>query len=232
MRILYLDDSGKIHPNDPTRFAVLAGFSVDESRWHALSRQIAGAKGKFFPGRGPHEWEVKSTDFLTSNAWKRKKRRDLCDELMNILRKNDCHTYVVYAEKAKNQRNLSAEALVPLQVQRLLIKFHAELDARDTNGTVVCDWSTYQMDHHVSQCVQSMVVSRKLNRLLGGVTYGSSASLAPLQVCDVIAGTFRKSLEGEAHLADLRRQIEVLRYSAPQTMDIDGYAVDSIVRVF
>lgn len=70
MRILYLDDSGKVHPNDPAKFVVFGGFSVDEGRWHALIRQLNGVKNRFFPHRSkPYEWEVKSTDFLTSNDW-------------------------------------------------------------------------------------------------------------------------------------------------------------------
>jgi hypothetical protein len=61
MRILYLDDSGKIHPHDPAKVVVFAGFSVDEDSWHQLIRQIAGAKATSFPNRGnPNEWEIKS----------------------------------------------------------------------------------------------------------------------------------------------------------------------------
>ena len=47
MQLLYLDDSGKIHPNEKdTKVAVFAGFTVDEGNWHRLVRQVSGAKAK------------------------------------------------------------------------------------------------------------------------------------------------------------------------------------------
>ena len=42
------------------------------------------------------------------------------------------------------------------------------------------------MDHHVTQCVVSMTVVRRMDAIVGGVTYGSSAALPPLQVADII----------------------------------------------
>jgi hypothetical protein len=91
MRFLYLDDSGKIHPNDPSRFVVFAGFSVHESRWHALARQVAGAKAHFYARRGdPHAWEIKSTDLLNHRAWRRGRTLNFCYEICRILRDNRC----------------------------------------------------------------------------------------------------------------------------------------------
>lgn len=232
MRALYLDDSGKVHPNDSTTFAVLGGFSVDLSRWHTLCRQISGAKSRYFPKRGPHEWEVKSIDFLPENAWSRRSRRELCLELLDILRRNQCHTYVVYLEKSKAVSTPAESTLVPLMVQRLLLKYLAELESQGTSGMVISDWSTHQLDHHISECVQSMVASRQLTKLVGGVTYGSSASLSALQVCDLIASGYRRSLEGAEHLVDLRRAIDRLRYIEPNGVDVDGYLVDSVVKLF
>ena len=52
VRFLYLDDSGKAHPNAPGNVVVLAGLSIDENELHAFNRQARGAKQKFFPRRG------------------------------------------------------------------------------------------------------------------------------------------------------------------------------------
>lgn len=101
MQILYLDDSGKVHPNDPAKVAAFAGFSVREDRWHKLLRQVSGLKGKFAQARKPHEWEVKSDAFLTPNNWQRAKKRNFCFELASILRRNSCRVHVITLEKAK-----------------------------------------------------------------------------------------------------------------------------------
>src|SRR5262245_50567949 len=145
MRILYLDDSGKIHPNDPARFVVFAGFSVDEESWHELVRKITGAKARFFPHRGnPNSWEIKSTAVVTPDRWKKKVNRCLCRAIPTILRASGCYVYAVSLEKAKATDALVEEKFVPLAFQRLIAKFNDEITSADTTGSIVCDWSTHQ----------------------------------------------------------------------------------------
>jgi len=124
MQILYLDDSGKVHVNDNSLAVVFAGFSVDEDRWHSLIRQITGAKAKFFPARGkPHEWEIKSADYLTLNNWLRAKKRQFCFELASILHRNQCRVYSISLEKKNAKDPLEEEKFVPLMLRRLIAKF-------------------------------------------------------------------------------------------------------------
>ena len=233
MKFLYLDDSGKIHPKDPAKFFVLAGFSVDESRWHPLVRQINGVKTQLFPDNGkPYDWEVKGTSYLTANAWKRGTRRHLCFEVVKILRKNACYVYGISIEKAKANDDLDETKFFPLAFQRLVAKFNAEVVKTGDTGTIVCDWSTYQMDHAICKSITGMVITNQLASLLGGVTYGSSAALAPLQVADLIAGTLRRHLEGQTHLSELARQFQDLRYVDDDQSDHLGRSVNSITKLF
>ncbi len=233
MRILYLDDSGKIHPNDPAKVVVFAGFSVDEESWHRLIRQIAGAKSGSFPNRGnPNDWEIKTTDYLDPNSWKRAKNRQFCFAIPKILRSNGCFVYAVSLEKAKANDTLVEEKFIPLAFQRMIAKFNDEINAGDTTGSIVCDWSTHQMDRHLTHCVTAMAVSRYMLRLRGGITYGSSRALSPLQVADLIAGTLRRSLEGRSDLDDLANAFRSLRYTNPGQKDSFGYSVDSVFKLF
>ena len=74
MRILYLDDSGKLHPNDSSTFVTFGGFSIDESQWHRFVKQINGAKSNFYPNReqgNPNLWEIKSLEFMTAKNLRR-----------------------------------------------------------------------------------------------------------------------------------------------------------------
>jgi hypothetical protein len=233
MKYLYLDDSGKIHKNDATKFFVLAGFSIDEGSWHAVVRQINGAKGAFFPNKGkPYDWEMKSIDFLPHNPWNRAVRRRLCFEVIRILKDNNCHIYAISMEKAKALDALDETKFFPLAFQRLVAKFNGEIIEAATTGSIVCDWSTYKMDHHISNCVTGMIIKNNMALLRGGVTYGSSASLAVLQVADLIAGTIRRSLEGQNHLDELTARMRELRYAPPGIMDAFGYPIDSFSKLF
>ncbi len=233
MRFLYLDDSGKIHANHDSKFAVFAGFSVDEGRWHPLVRQLNGAKAAFFPARPkPYDWEVKSTDFLTANAWNRSRRRGLCDEFARILERNGCHVYAIAMEKAQAVGALDEAKFVPLAFQRLIAKFNDEILHHASTGSIVCDWSTYQMDHHVTTCLNGMVISSQMYLLRGGITYGSSSALVPLQAADLIAGALRRSLEGQNHVDLFAANLRGLHYARPGGTDVLGYPVDSVLSLF
>ena len=233
MRILYLDDSGKPHPNHPSRVVAFAGISVDESQWHDLVRQITGAKGKYFPKRGkPVEWELKTKDFLTPNAWKRANNRRFCNEVAEILRKNNCHVYAVYFEKAASKGPLKEDWAVPLSFQRLAEKFECELRAANTRGSIVCDWSTHALDRHVSNCVQSHIITQGMHAIIGGVTYGSSQSLVPIQVSDLVAATFRITEEGGSHLAPLRAAFEAIQSNPVGVRDFNGFSARAVSKLF
>ena len=184
MHLLYLDDSGKIHVNDPCKMAVIAGFSVPVTNWHRLVRQINGAKGKLLPTRAdgnPNAWEIKSGDFVDVKKWHRAKNRNLCFELVKILERNDCHVYSISLEKSKATGTLDVNKFAPLMIQRLATCFLDQVRLAGSTGMIVLDWSTYQIDEHVTRCVSSMVATQKLTELIGGVTYGSSLALPPLQ---------------------------------------------------
>ena len=90
-RVLFLDDSGKPAAGDSSGAVVIGGFSIPAASAPALSRKIAGAKAHFFPTRGdPAKWEVKATETIRPNPWKRRKNRDLVDETLRILRLLNC----------------------------------------------------------------------------------------------------------------------------------------------
>jgi len=230
MRMLYLDDSGKAHPNDSSRFLVYAGISVAAANWADLHRRITGLKAATFPDRGnPNEWELKSKDFVLENAWARRKNRDFCLQLARVLGECECSVYVVAAEKSRAQRPSRDRWLVPLMFQRLLAKFAVEAGA--DNSMIVCDWGSYKLDHHISACVQSYAVPRGLS-LIGGVTYASSESFTTIQVADLISAAFRHSYEGRTHASTLIAELLRLRFSRPGSVCLEGHPLDSIFRVF
>lgn len=232
MQFLYLDDSGKVHANDPTPVAAFAGFAVHENAWHGVLRQIAGAKAHWFPKRGkPHEWEAKSADFLTPNSWLRAKNRHFCFELANILERNGCLVFCMTLEKAKAKDELLEEKFVPLMLQRLIAKYDDFLTSTDQTGAVVMDWSTHQLDTHVTQCVTAMTVAHAMERVRGGVSYGSSTALPTLQAADIIASALRRDAKGQPHVASFATRLRELCYLRPDGFDHFGNVMSGIGKV-
>lgn len=115
-------------------------------------------------------------------------------------------------------------------LQRVVGKFHFQVEGDRDTGSVVLDWSTHQMDHYITQCVISMTVVLKMSYLIGGVTYGSSAALPPLQIADIIASTFSEA-EGQPHVVDLAAAFRSLQYTSPGYVDQYGFPMSSIGKV-
>ncbi len=199
-RVLFLDDSGKPDPKHPSQAVVIAEFAVDSDRVATLCRRVSGAKARVYPGRGtPHSWEIKSSDYLKPNEWKRAKNRGFVWEIARILGSVGATAYSATIEKSRMHHPMGLHQTMPLQLQALVEHFAVECQALATAGIVISDWSSHQYDQHASRCVASFVASRNL-RMHPCVYYGSSLSSEGIQVADLIAAVRRRSVEGDANL--------------------------------
>ena len=233
MRFLYLDDSGKAHPNDSNSHVVFGGFSVDESQYHNLIRRLNGTKMSYFKNRGtPADWEVKNTQILRKANWKKKRVQDFVNTIIHILADCGCQVFSASVEKAASRKPIKEDWILPLIIQRLMAQFHAYLDTCGGSGSLICDWSSYRMDRHISNCISSLIVSRGLFELKAGVSYASSSANITLQVADLIAGCFRRCLDGQTHLTELRTRMEMLKVLHPDTYDIFSKPLDTVFSVF
>ena len=210
-RVLYLDDSGKPALRDSSGAVVIGGFSIPATSAPSLSRKFAGAKARFFASRGdPAKWEVKATETIRPNPWKRRKNRDLVDETLRILRLLNCTVYTVSINKKRMHHPMTLETTAPLQMQALVEHFAVECTHHGETGLIVSDWSGYGLDAHVSQCVASFVLSRRLP-LHPSVYYASSLTTQAIQVADLIAGIRRRVVEGDRRLDALGLRLAAVR---------------------
>lgn len=210
-RILVLDDSGKPDAAHASKAVVIAGIAIDSDAYPTFSRRVLGAKGGFFPGRGvPQAWELKSTDIVKPNPWKRAKNRNFCFEVIRILNAMGATVFSCSIDKTNMNHPMTLATTMPLQLQVLVEHFEAECSALDRTGMVVADWSSHQDDQHASQCVASFVASRKL-QIHPCVYYAASRSNEAVQVADVIAGTYRRVVEGDTGLSKLAQALTAIR---------------------
>lgn len=202
-RVLFLDDSGKPDPGHPSRAVVIGGFSVPSDLVPTLTRRISGAKARFFPNRpSPNSWEIKASEIIKPNPWKRRKNRDFADEIVRILRSVDGTVYSAAITKSRMIHQLTLAQTMPLQIQALAEHFAVECGHHGEMGLIVADWSSHHADEHASHCVASFVASRKLD-LHPSVYYASSMGTPAIQVADLIAALFRRAEEGDLGLTQL-----------------------------
>ena len=210
-RVLFLDDSGKPAAKDSSRAVVIGGFSVASSSVPRLSRQTAGAKGRFFQGRGdPGLWELKAARTITPNPWKRRKNRDFVAEVLRILSRLECTVYTVSINKTQMNHPMDLRTTMPLQLQALVEHFAAECTYVDATGLIVSDWSNHRLDAHASRCVASFVASRRLS-LHPSVYYANSLTSQLIQVADLVAAVRRRVVEGDTRLHALGQGLAAIR---------------------
>lgn len=221
-RILFLDDSGKPEAAHASLAVVIAGFAIDADAYPVLSRRILGAKKAHFPSRGvPSAWEVKSTDIIKPNPWKRSKNRKFCDEVVRLLSTMGGTSYSVTLDKRKMHHPMNLATSMPLQLQALVEHFDVECKAMSRMGMVVADWSAHHHDQHASRCVASFVGSRGL-QVHPGVYYASSHGSEGIQVCDLLAGVRRRAAEGDGNLLKLDNELASIRGSGVVGATVKG----------
>lgn len=202
-RVLYLDDSGNPSPAHASKAVVIGGFSIPSENVPALYRMIAGAKSRYYPGRGdPGKWEVKATQTIRPSLWKRSKNRKFVEEIARVLSRLDCTVYAVSINKGNMNHPMALTTTVPLQLQALVEHFSVECAEHQEMGLIVSDWSNHRLDAHASHCVATFVLSRRLP-LHPSVYYANSQSSHAIQIADLMAGIRRRSVEGDANLESI-----------------------------
>lgn len=215
-RLLYLDDSGKPSPLDATKAVVIGGFSIPSESVRALDRMVAGAKSRFYPGRGnPDEWELKAKRTITPDPWKRSKNRHFVTEVMRILSQLDCTVYTVSINKRRLHHHMTLDRTMPLQLQVLVEHFSVECRVHRETGLIVSDWSNHALDAHASKCVATFAISRGLP-IHPSVYYANSKISHAIQTADLIAGIRRRALEGDANLQPIDNSLTAIR-TLPQS---------------
>ena len=116
-RVLFLDDSGKPSPKDDSGAVVIGGFSIPSENVQTLAYWVSGAKSHFYPGRGaPGKWEVKATQTIAPNPWKRSKNRHFVTEVIRILGQLNCTVYTVHIDKRRLNHDMALDKTMPLQL--------------------------------------------------------------------------------------------------------------------
>ncbi|MCY4632098.1 MAG: DUF3800 domain-containing protein [bacterium] len=209
-RVLFLDDSGHPAPRHASRAIVIGGFSIASASVPTLHRRIAGAKARFFPEHGhPSQWEVKATQIIRPNTWKRQQNRSFVSECVRILQGLDCTVYTASIKKANMHHPMRQQATMPLQFQALVQHFAVECAHHHDSGLIVMDRSNDGLDAHVSNCVGTYVASHRLP-LHPTIYYADSTTSHAIQISDLISGSHRRAIEGDSNMHDLDRTLAAI----------------------
>lgn len=85
--LIFVDESGLPHPNDPNPYPVIAAVAVQESTSKDFSREVFNLKKKFWGVTDPTQWEIKGTKLLSRRAFTCPKKIEFVEEILSLCRK-------------------------------------------------------------------------------------------------------------------------------------------------
>ena len=210
-RVLFLDDSGKPSAKDNTRAVVIGGFSIPSEHVPVLAQQISETKALLFPQRGsPANWELKASQVIRPNPMRRRNNRRLVREIVQSLVGLDCTVYSVSIDKRNLHHPMHLDSTTPLQLRVLAEHFAAECSFLGETGLIVADRSSDALDALASQSIGAFVSSLDLP-LHPSVYFADSLSSQAIQAADVVAGTRRRTIEGDTALRGIDRALGLIR---------------------
>ena len=202
-RVLFLDDSGKPSAKDNSQVVMIGGFSIPSEHVPALGQRISDAKALHFSRRGsPANWELKASQLIRPNPMRRRNNRRLILEVIQCLVGLDCTVYSVSIDKRNLHHAMHLDVSMPLQFRVLAEHFAAECSFLGETGLIVSDRSSDSLDALVSRSIASFVTGTNLP-LHPSVYFADSLSSQAIQVADIVAGTRRRTIEGDTGLREI-----------------------------
>ena len=197
--LVFIDEGGHPHPDDPTTRPVLAAVCFPEQESRRISRQIFGIKRSLL-GIERAGRELKAHDLLNPRTFSRKPElRELVESVFDQVRNLQITIFAVIMEKP--ERELTNDSIyLPRQYRYILQRANALVSGRPDMALVLVD----------GDGSNSGGLSRKLesylNRFHEGLTmtnvvdtpyFVDSKLTMGIQLADMVAGVIRQYEEAE-----------------------------------
>ena len=197
--LVFIDESGKPHPNDSTINPVLCGVCVKESDIKPLSQSIYQLKMRIF-GK---DTEIKATSLIRRQVLNKKmtNNKQYVDELIKIACSFDIKVFAIIMDKPKIPVVLS-EKLLPKHYKLLIkrVEYYCE-NYNYEKAILVFDQITQGEDYIIAKCITNFLFMSKLgkdfDRILEMPLFVNSSVAIGIQIADIFAGIIRHYYEND-----------------------------------
>lgn len=97
--LVFVDESGLPHVNDPNPCSTLAGIALEERLSKDFAREIFNLKKKFWGVTGPTEKELKGRLLLNKRSFTSPKKIEFVEELFTLCRQYELQTFATIQER-------------------------------------------------------------------------------------------------------------------------------------
>ena len=197
--LVFVDESGKPHPNDSTTNPVLCGVCIKESDIKPLTQSIYQLKMRIF-GK---DTEIKATSLIRRQVLNKKmtNNKQYVDELIKTACSFDIKIFAIIMDKPDNPVVMS-EKLLPKHYKLLIkrIEYYCE-NYNYEKAILVFDEVTPRDDLIVAKCITKFLfmseLGKQFDRILEMPFFVSSEVTPAIQLADIFASIIRNYYECE-----------------------------------
>ena len=237
--LVFIDESGHPHPNDPTTRPILAAVCFRESESRSISRWLFGLKRSLLGAERAGK-ELKATEILNTRTFNRKPDlRELAAEIFDQIQNLDVTIFAVVMEKPVEVIPRDTPYL-PRQYRFILQRVNALLEGEQSMAFVLVDGDGSQyggLSAKIDSYLSRSYEGRAMTNVVDTPYFVDSRYTMGIQLADLVAGVVRQYHEAElsrhSHTSDpyLRSIARYYRAIESKTMNLsttEGYSLPGI----
>lgn len=199
--LVFIDESGHPHPNDPTTRPVLAAVCFPESASRSISRQLFGIKRTLLGDERAGE-ELKANEMLNRRTFNRRPElRELVAEVFDQIRNLDVTIFAVVMEKPT--REIPRDTVfLPQQYRYILQRVVALLEGEDSMAFVLVDGDGSQyggLSAKIERYLNRSYEGQSMTKVVDTPYFVDSRYTMGIQLADMVAGAIRLYQEAELY---------------------------------
>ena len=201
--LVFIDQSGDIHPKDSTRRPVLAAVCLRETRSRDLSRQMFNIKKRLT--EKPEEFELKGHKLLTRKTFeKRPAKRELVESTFELISNLDLTAFAIVMERPSVIPALQP-GMLPNQYRYILQRVNLLLEADFENdmALLIFDGQGPNFGRDLSSAISGFLFKhaegQSYTRIVETPLFVDSKITPGIQIADMIASCVRQYQENELY---------------------------------
>ncbi|MDI6857345.1 MAG: DUF3800 domain-containing protein [Dehalococcoidia bacterium] len=201
--LVFIDQSGDVHPSATTLRPVLAAVCIDQARSRDLSRQMFNMKKRLT--ENPENFELKGHKLLTRTTFeKRAAKRELVESTFELIRNIDLTLFAIVMERP-TVVPLLQPGMLPNQYRYILQRVALLLDAQshDDMALLIFDGQGPNFGRDLSSAISGFLFKhpegQSYSRIVETPLFVDSRITPGIQIADMVASCVRHFQENELH---------------------------------
>lgn len=194
--LVFIDESGSIHPNDPSPVSTLLALCMPERVHRGASRQLYTIK-KTVLGRD-NDYELKATELINERTFRRiAEKKEIVEAVFDLLSKLDITVFTVIVPRPSKTIN-SQSGHLPAPHKFLLQRVNALADELKQEAILVYDGKGMNIQGmNMSSCITDYIFkvaeyNNTLRRIVDTALFVDSRVTPGIQLADLAASVVRQ----------------------------------------